>query len=172
MWLNNYLSMYPQTRVNDFWGHGINFTVTNTQYKDQLIDGAPNSKDTRFQVKFYNSIALDIVPETVYNYPYPFISEKTLRPIASKRMFIIVGAPGILKLLHTKGFRSFPKVIDESYDDINDPVARWHALESEILKFTSKSLEEVKEIFNENLETLEHNFQTLKSLQQAELKLI
>jgi hypothetical protein len=168
--MKNYLTMTPYTRVNDYWSSSTDFTFTETDYKDPLIDGKPNSLDSRYQAKFYSSIALDIVAETVYNYRYPYISEKTLRPIACKRMFIIVGAPNILQLLHSKGFKTFPTIINEEYDNILDSNIRWEFVNKEIEKFVSKSLDEIKEILHSQIDVLNHNFETLKELQTTELK--
>jgi hypothetical protein len=122
------------------------------------------------QEEFYKKIAVDLVTESVYNYPYPFVSEKTIRPIACKRLFIIIGSPGTLALLHSKGFETFSDVIDESYDLIIDPVKRWHALEHTITDFITKPLDEIRSIVQSKKSILDNNFLTLKNLQKLEIK--
>ena len=118
-----YIVTDPFTRVNETWADNtVPWSVVAQNYKHPLIQGHAN--DTRFQTEFYKHIAVDIVTEFVYNYPYPQISEKTLRPISCKRMFILVAAPGTLALLHRKGFRTFADVIDEEYDAELDPIRR------------------------------------------------
>lgn len=172
--MNEYLSVYPWNRVNDQWlSPDINAKPISYDYKNQLINNTSHSVSRdRFQPDFYKSFALDIVAETVYNYPYPYVSEKTLRPIACKRMFIVVGAPNVLALLRKKGFRTFSEVIDESYDSIADPIKRWYAVCASISAFTQHSLQKIKEILESQKDTLEHNFLTLQNLEAQELSLL
>jgi hypothetical protein len=142
-------------------------------YRDPIIE-TPSS-DTycdanRFQLDFYQHIAVDIVTESVYNYPYPFISEKTLRPISCKRMFILVGAPNTLKLLHNKGFKTFGNVINESYDLEQDPIKRWHLVCKSIQQFVTQPIEEIQLIVKQHQAVLEHNYNTLVDLEKTELE--
>ena len=167
----DYISIIPQTRINEHW---VDLTIDCVPSLNPvihpLIPRTPNSKVTRYQADFYKNIAVDIVSETVYNYRYPYISEKTLRPIACKRLFIIVGAPGTLSLLHSKGFETFSDVIDESYDSVIDGVERWHVLENSIKNFVTKPLEEIINIVYSKSDVLDHNFEVLKNLQKKELE--
>jgi hypothetical protein len=90
--------------------------------------------------------------------------------IACKRLFIIVGAPGTLALLRSKGFHTFPDIIDEGYDSILDPIKRWCYLENTIKDFVLKPIDEIKEIVKSKSSILEENFLTLTHLQSQELK--
>jgi hypothetical protein len=166
-----YIITDPQTRVNENWAnHSVSWEPVTCGYKDNLITGEPN--DTRFQAEFYKHIALDIVTESVYNYPYPQITEKTLRPISCKRMFIVIGAPGTLELLHKKGFETFADVIDERYDVELDPVRRWHMICESIKNFVIKPMDEIRDIVYQHQETLEYNFQVLVNLETTECKFL
>lgn len=169
--MKNYLTVVPSTRVNENWiSKEFDATQINKSVRHELIQGEPNSPETRFQPDFYKKIALDIVAETVYNYPYPCITEKTLRPVACKKMFIVLGPPGVLQLLHHKGFRTFGDVIDESYDSISDPNDRFFCVQQSILKFVSMPLQEIKSIIEQKTDVLEHNFQRLLLLEELEIK--
>jgi len=166
-----YLVTNPWTRVNETWTDpNINCVPVTQTYCDLLIQGQANS--TRFQVEFYKHIAVDIVTETVYNYPYPHVTEKTLRPISCKRMFILVAPPGTLKLLHSKGFKTFADVIDERYDDEIDPICRWHMICQSIKEFVIKPLDEIHNIVQHYQDTLENNFQILINLEKIECRKI
>jgi hypothetical protein len=166
-----YIITDPWTRVNENWvNNSVSWKPVTRGYKDNLISGEPN--DTRFQAEFYKHIALDIVTESVYNYPYPQITEKTLRPISCKRMFIVVGAPGTLRLLQCKGFITFAHVIDERYDTETDPVRRWHMVCRAIKQFVSKPLKEIQTIVSRHQDVLEHNFQVLVNLETTECKFL
>jgi hypothetical protein len=166
-----YIYPHPYTRINETWiDSSVACVPLMGSVLHPLIHGKPNSPTTRYQADFYKYVAVDIVSESVYNYRYPYISEKILRPIACKRLFIVVGAPGTLALLHSKGFNTFPNIFDESYDSIFSPVQRWHALEKVIKDFVTKPLEEIIRIVQSSSAILDHNFEVLKNLQKIELK--
>ena len=131
----NILKIDPAVRINDRFiiNSNIDSSPPATHYSHPIIDSKPHS--TRYGADFYKKIALDIVTETVFNYPYPYISEKTLRPIACKRMFIIIGAPYTLALLKKDGFLSWGDIVNESYDQIEDPEKRFFAVTDAIKEF-------------------------------------
>jgi hypothetical protein len=161
----------PWTRINDRWAKDID-TSPGQPEKDSIIDGhhlqyPPADQD---QNVLYRSIALDLVNETVYNYPYPCITEKTLRPIACKRMFIIVGPQGILDLLHSYGFRTFNDIVDESYDTITEPNARFVAVMTAFEEFCNIPLATVQTWMQDNQDIFEHNFTALQQLKQTEFE--
>lgn len=167
----NWLVTDPWTRVNDQWSKNIN-TVPGSPEKDSIIDGdhtqyPPADQD---QHALYYSIALDLVNETVYNYPYPCITEKMLRPIACKRMFIVVGPQGILKLLRSYGFRTFGNIIDESYDTVSEPNARFVAVMNAFEDFCHKPLNDIQTWMQDNQDLFEHNFAVLQQLKQNEFE--
>jgi len=167
----NVLSLDPFIRVNDAFvmDHSIDARPIEFPIRPSIIDSEPNSKETRYQADFYQYIACDLVVETVLDYPYPYISEKTLRPILCKRMFLILGPVGVLSLLRNKGFYTFNDIIDESYDNISDPSDRFRAVISEAEKFCSRPLQEIVQYLEHSHSKFEHNFYTLTNLQELEL---
>jgi len=166
-----YLMLSPWRRVNEIWvDSSIDSRRVTQDYQDLLIQGIPNNPGTRFQADFYKHISVDIVTETVYNYPYPCITEKTLRPISCKRMFILVAPAGTLELLRYKGFKTFSNVIDENYDLEADPITRWHLICQSIKRFVTKPIEELKTIVEDHADVLDHNFNILLNLEKVEIK--
>jgi hypothetical protein len=157
------------TRVNDQFviDDSICCQPPSHDITSNLVEGQANA--TRFQAAFYKHVSLDIVVETVFDYPYPYISEKTLRPISCKRMFIVIGAAGTLQLLKDKGFMTWADLIDESYDCIQDPMQRFLAVTKSIKEFCSLPLSQVKEFMVLNKSRFESNFQNLFDLKQQEL---
>lgn len=173
--MRNTIKLEPPTRVNDNWisdGSIQASTAELQNWKHPLISGGPNASATRYQADFYRHVSLDIVAETVLNYPYAYISEKTFRPIACKRMFIILGAKGSLQLLHSLGFTTWGDFIDESYDTIDDPVQRFLSVKNEVIRICHTPLDAIKLYMSKNLSKLEHNFSTLKNLQNRDLRRI
>ncbi len=168
------IKTYPQTRINEsFVKSGqINATPIDTSVSHPLVTGSPLDSSARYTADFYSKIALDIVTESVFNYPYQLLTEKTLRPINCKRMFIIVGAPYSLALLHSKGFKTFDDIIDESYDRIEDAEQRFKSIVNSIEKFCALDLAQIKKYYNDNREKFSHNWHTLKNLPWAEVQKI
>ena len=168
----NVLKLDPLTRVHDLFvqDHRIDASPNTVNIRHPLISGGPNSFSTRYQAEFYQHAACDFVIETMLNYPYPYVSEKTLRPIACKRMFIVLGPVGILKILHSKGFETFGNFVDESYDAVQDPGDRFCAVNEQIHRFCDRPLEEIVQYLHDSQPKFDHNFNILKTLQQQELK--
>jgi hypothetical protein len=166
----NYLSVTPYTSVNDSWitSDQINATPARQDVQHPLL--ASENYPTLWVADFYKKIALDIVTETVFNYPYPYVSEKTLRPINCKRMFIILGPKGQLAYLKSLGIDTFGDLIDESYDEIADPETRFLHVVQEIKKFCALDLEQIKQYYVNNKTKFDHNFQVLKNLPQREIQ--
>jgi hypothetical protein len=147
----------------------IDATPLSRTVRHHLVDTPPNDLTNRFQSTVYQKIACDIVVETTFDYPYPYISEKTLRPIACKRMFIIVGSAGTLRLLKEKGFMTFDDFVDESYDDISNARDRFLSVSAQIRKFCDRPLQEIVQYLKDNEHKLEHNFQNLMVLRSKEV---
>lgn len=165
----NIICPIPWNRINDQWVRTskINAIPVEQTIKHPLIN---NIKSLNLYDNFYSNIAMDIITETAFHYPYPYISEKTLRPIVCKRLFIILGPPNTLKTLHNKGFETFGDFINEEYDSIHDPEKRFLLVVQEIERFCQHDLNKIKQYYLNNQEKFEHNFNRLSQLHQEELK--
>ena len=149
--------------------------VDPSQYMDPILSKKINSSTADvMSVRFertsedYDHIALDIVNETVFDYPIAYVTEKTLRPIWNKRFFIVVGACNSLKQIQNLGFKTWNTFIDETYDTIPNPEQRWNAVCVEIEKFCSKPVEEVKDLLKKHEDVLEYNYKNLIELESKE----
>lgn len=107
-------------------GHAYYKTQDQPWICDQSIINASDSPDaielkSRFTVSMdlYLDAWTELVPETFCD-RYHYTTEKTVKPISTKTPFLILSAPGYLKYLHSKGFRTFHGIIDESYDEQSD----------------------------------------------------
>ena len=89
---------------------------------------ATSSASADYSSLDYVQTSIEVVLETVFDDTKWHLTEKTLRPIACGHPFILAGTPGILKYLRQYGFQTFGDYIDESYDDIQDPVQRLEAI--------------------------------------------
>jgi hypothetical protein len=167
----------PFTRINEHWisDNSINGSPSDP-YKDPLIKNKANyykeNNILDLQASWYKHIAIDIVTETVYNYPYPQTTEKILRPLLCKRMFIIVGAQNTLAWLQSKGFKTFSPFINEEYDNIQDPKNRIIAITSEIKRLCNIPIATIQDTILEHSDVLEHNFNLLQNLEKIEFQQI
>jgi hypothetical protein len=66
--------------------------------------------------KIYQNSYYSIVAETEFQ-KYIFFTEKTVKPLLAKRLFVMFSAYHQLKTLQEYGFKTFGSIIDESYDN-------------------------------------------------------
>ena len=70
----------PFTRINEAWNFSNQFdSSVGETHRDPLIKGKRNVHQANKNIfcDFYKYFAIDVVTETVYNYPYPQITEKS-----------------------------------------------------------------------------------------------
>jgi len=172
--MHHRVQITPFTRINEHWVFDNRVDSSPSEpYKDTLItDGVDHRLYTNIvnsPSNWYKHIAIDIVTESTFNYPYPQITEKTLRPILCNRMFMIVGPSGSLAWLHSKGFRTFAPFINEDYDSIQNPTDRIITITSEIKRLCELPITTIKSAMMDYADTLTHNFNLLKNMESIEL---
>ena len=101
--------------------------------------------------------------ETVAIYPAPFLSLISFKGIATKRPFIILGAPGTIKYLQDLGFRTFNQWWDESYDSELNFETRTSMIISLVEQISHYPPHRLQEICAEMSDILEYNYQHLTS---------
>jgi hypothetical protein len=106
-------------------------------------------------IEHYSSTFFSVISET--SLVNCFITEKIYKPIANLHPFILIGPPGILTLLRSKGYQTFPEMFNESYDSELDPVKRINLVLDEIEKFVNLSAKEKREKFKSIKDKLEFN---------------
>jgi hypothetical protein len=106
----------------------------------------------------------EIVTETwLTDQTNSYITEKTIRPIIRLQPFIHIGSPFLLKYLSELGFKTFSPFIDESYDEIDDPVERLEAIFKEIDRLCSMSADEIHKWYCDLYPRLLHNYEHFKN---------
>jgi hypothetical protein len=105
---------------------------------DELTDQEHNYYGTRVSQHYSNSYWNCVIETHLCledNLPGSFITEKTWKAIAQAQPFLILGTAGSLAHLHAQGYETFESIgIDESYDSILDPTARFNAV-FEVVKY-------------------------------------
>jgi hypothetical protein len=127
-------------------------TLEEPDFYDQFYINHPNICNTAF---------LDVVTEASADNGCLFITEKTLKSVAYKKLFLIAGNPYSLKFLQNLGFKTFPHIFDESYDLKLCKISRLDHISNELLKFCSLPLSEVEKLKNDNKDILDYNYEHL-----------
>lgn len=149
---------YVQSNV-----HRINesFLTTNADRFVEFIDepvGPMSRKEFADDPKkFYNNYFAEVVCETVFDYVYPYFTEKTLRPLLLKTPFIMFGPPGMLNCLKDFGFKTFGAYWDESYDLETQSDLRFFKACNIIKQLSMLSVEQCQTMYRDMLPLLEHN---------------
>jgi hypothetical protein len=97
----------------------------------------------------YAAAALEIVLETVFDDDRQHLTEKTLRPIACGKPFLLAATPYSLRYLRSYGFLTFAPLIDESYDEITDTKQRLRALVKEMRRIANLSRQQKQILYQE-----------------------
>jgi hypothetical protein len=130
-------------------------------YKDQ--EYIPNHSFVLSATKQSQESFCYVVTETCFWHRRDHLTEKIFKPIVSRMPFILVGPAHNLKYLRSYGFRTFSKWINESYDDIEDPVLRLDAISQELARLCKFSLSELESMLAEMQEDLDYNYKLFHS---------
>jgi hypothetical protein len=105
----------------------------------------------------YNTTAIEVVLETLFDDSRHHLTEKALRPIACGRPFILAATAGSLQYLKQYGFKTFDGLIDETYDSIQDPRMRLEAIVQEIKRISSLDHDQKRLLWAKLYAIAEHN---------------
>ena len=110
-----------------------NFTLE--QHLQPTSAAATASAD--YVSKDYVETGIEVVLETLFDDTRWHLTEKTLRPIACGKPFILAATPGSLQYLRNYGFETFAELIDESYDAITNSRDRLDAIVQEMKRIAA-----------------------------------
>jgi hypothetical protein len=116
----------------------IKWTVTQVRYYGQQM-----SLSQVVPIKIYNQTAYTVVCETNFDNHYSFYTEKIVKPILARRLFIVFSGKHYLKNLRNLGFKTFDGIIDESYDDVEDDRQRYNSALAQIQYLINQPQEEI-----------------------------
>lgn len=139
-------------------------------FKADELDDLDHNNHKLINHNFYQDSYWHFVLETHFNKNNLFLTEKTFKPILNMQPFLIVGAPGSLKLLKDLGYETFDYWIDERYDKIKSDENRMYACFTTAYELCTMSHEEHISMMKEMIPVLAHNQQLLLSTKQNSLK--
>jgi hypothetical protein len=157
----NLLTVIPKTIVNDQFlvrNLGVLELLKNVKQDETFCNFNDLFEVQDANIDLQQTAFLQVVTETVFDYPHRWLSEKTWKTIISLRPFILVSVPGALNDLKNFGFQTFDQWWDESYDSIEDPVDRLLAITDIIETITEKPKKELVGMLHEIEPILKHNY--------------
>jgi hypothetical protein len=137
-----------------------NLQITNFTLEKHLQPtsaGAVASAD--YVSKDYAGTAIEVVLETLFDDTRWHLTEKTLRPIACGKPFILAATPGSLQYLQDYGFETFAGLIDESYDAITDSKHRLDAIVAEMKRISALDADAKQMLYTKLHEIAQRNKQ-------------
>lgn len=138
-----------------------------------FLDQQPHetkSNDRWMNPEIYNDAWINVVTEA---FPFIeqdlFITEKTFKPMLQLQPFLIQGNRYTLKKLREFGFKTFPTLFDESYDELLTVEERTEAIGNELSKWCEEThkKEMIKSVWDDLLHNQQMLFNTESSLTRS-----
>ena len=159
---NNFrcITTHPFSRINETWvchdekllaAFG-NIPPVFKNFSEDVDTKLQDNNETLLQRAF-----VYISSETVFNYPDPYLSEKSFKGFVAMRPMIVFGPHGALAHLRSLGFKTWSSYWDESYDDIADPTDRFIAVGKLIKSISDINEADRIKILEDMLPILEYN---------------
>ena len=147
--------------------------ITEVEYPKVLdLPTFDNCKATKpLASDLFSKSYFSIVTETLYTSDIIFLSEKIWKPILNLHPFVVFGNRHTLKTLKKQGYKTFSKIFDESYDDIENTSDRFAALNAEITRISKMSMAEIHDMYSSVHDILLYNqtvFMEKRSIQKEE----
>jgi len=167
-YINDYRVKFSDTDSNQWrWQadgiEDLGFQIANKDFTVDIVKyhGYNMSISQILPIDIYNETAYSLVCETNFDNEFVFLTEKTVKPILARRLFITLGNQYHLATLRRLGFRTFGDVIDEGYDTIENPTERHAAALEQMKKLCAQDqatvLAKVKPIVDYNFNLLYTN---------------
>jgi len=106
----------------------------------------------------YNQTHYTLVAETCADNEFSFFTEKIVKPMLAKRLFIVAAGQYYLRNLRRLGFQTFSGIVDESYDNIEDQTERTVAVSLQVDRLCGFDGNLVKSAITD---IVEHNYRRI-----------
>lgn len=165
------LSTIPYMPVNDLicWNselrqiynrHGIKFIKQSHTHPDASLHTHRSEQGTNWCTteKAFVKSFLYVATETVFDYPNQFVTEKIFKSFINRRPFVVAGPAHTLKRLHMLGFKTFDRIIDESYDELDNPSERISAVAAIVADISKRPVTELQQMAESISDIIEYNY--------------
>lgn len=147
-------SYFKENITDGIWDFAVDTASISTDLiSDSRGEFRPSSV---IPVDIYNQSYYSIIAETTVNNAYSQFTEKVVKPILGKRLFLVQAGCHYLRNLRKLGFLTFSRVIDESYDLEPDFQKRSAMLWQQVEYLNSADPIAVRKKIQD---VVEHNFQ-------------
>lgn len=130
--------------------HDIKWTADKVRYYGHEV-----GLSSIIPIEIYNRTAYTVIPETSHDGDHVLLTEKVVKPILARRLFVLIGCKHSLQKLRDLGFQTFSNIVDESYDALEDPRERTIAAVNQLKYLCTLPQQQV---FEQCRHILEHNF--------------
>jgi hypothetical protein len=162
---NDVAKLFPNTKLN--WP----YVSPNLNPSWEVAEIVNNQISFMSPYEIYKQTYYSILTETLGVGESFFLSEKTIKAMFCKRIFIVFGNQYYLERLRKLGFQTFIDIVDEDYDNEPRDIFRYQKAMHQVLKLAY--LGHPATVKKEVEHVLEHNFKVLHSLptrQQYEMQ--
>ena len=129
------------------------------------VSPAISNRDSRQSpVEIYRRTWYSVVCETQFTGTNFFLSEKTIKAMFNRRLFVMFGPGQYLANLRRQGFQTFCHCIDEGYDDEPRDIMRYEKSLHQIWRLAW--LEDPVKIYQNVNAVLDHNHDHLQQLER------
>jgi len=142
-----------------------------TPYVSDELSNDERNNHSMIVPKYHVDSYCNIVFETHFDADQSggvFLTEKTYKPIKHGQLFFIAGCAGSLQVLRDQGYRVFDRVLDNTYDRIENNTERWQRLCVAI----KESQHRLADRFSTVQEDIEHNQRLFLELKTSRLNIL
>jgi len=127
---------YSEKYANCFPGVELNWPYVSPNLRSEWEVGSSvtNTNSCELPEGIFRNTHYSIICETLGMGNDFFLSEKTVKAMFSKRVFVVFGPRHFLKHLHDLGFQTFNAILDESYDNESVDEVRYQKAMLQVLR--------------------------------------
>lgn len=122
------------------------------------VDGTIVSLSQLVPVDIYNQTAYSLVCESQFENRWSFFTEKIIKPMLARRVFLVCSGRYFLRNLREWGFKTFDGIVDESYDAEYELGRRVEKLSNSMKKLC---VQDQAAVYKQARPIIEHNYQLL-----------
>ena len=127
----------------------------------EVADAVDNTVSYIVPWQIYANTKYSVIAETKYSNDLFFLTEKTTKAMFAQRLFVVFSCKSYLENLRNLGFKTFSNIIDESYDNIEDPGQRIGAVVSIVEQLANLTHTQQQNMRRDLQHIVKHNFDHL-----------
>lgn len=147
-----------QVHYTDHQWANSKFAITRTDLEQHFVNNTVDSgASADYDAADYQTSGIEVVLETLFDDQRWHLTEKSLRPIACGKPFVLMATAGSLQYLRRYGFQTFDGLIDETYDTVQDPADRLQAVIAEMKRISDLPTQQKHALWTELNKIARHN---------------